>query len=99
MQDVPARFRHVLTHAIGIRDTGSDPDIRRYRLTAGDRLLLGTDGSESTWSSRPRLCSSLVRRGILPADPCQALGKPDLDGGGKDNVTVVVGRYEIPVGT
>ena len=97
VQDVPARFRHVLTHAIGIRDTGSDPDIRRYRLAGGDRLLLCTDGL-TNMVNEAQIALEL-ERGASSAETCQALVNLALKGGGKDNVTAVVGRYEIPVGT
>ncbi len=38
-----ARFRHVLTRAIGFPSGGS-PDLGRFRLADGDRLLLCSDG-------------------------------------------------------
>ncbi len=96
VQDVPARFRHVLTHAIGIRGTGSDPDIRRFRLAGGDRLLLCTDGL--TDMVEEDAIAQELGRGASSAETCQALVNLALKGGGKDNVTVVVGRYEIAAG-
>jgi len=96
VQDVPARFRHVLTHAIGIRHTGSDPDIRRFRLAGGDRLLLCTDGLTDMVDEAAIALE--LERGASSAETCQALVNLALEGGGKDNVTVVVARYDIPLG-
>jgi len=97
VQDVPARFRHLLTRAIGIRETGSEPDIRRIGLAGGDRLLLCTDGLTDMVDEAA--IARELGRGASSAETCQCLVNLALEGGGKDNVTVVVARYEIPVGT
>jgi len=96
VQDVPARFRHVLTHAIGIRETGSDPDIRRFRLAGGDRLLLCTDGLTDMVDDAA--IAQELERGASSREVCQALVDLALERGGKDNVTVVVARYDIASG-
>jgi serine/threonine protein phosphatase PrpC len=94
VDEVPARFRHVLTHAIGIEETGSDPDIGRFHLIDGDCLLLCTDGLTDMADE------AAIARELKGADSasaaCKALVDLALKGGGKDNVTVVVARYEIP---
>jgi PPM family protein phosphatase len=92
-RDVPARFRHVLTHAIGIPETGSDPDIRRFQLSGGDRLLLCTDGL--TDMAEDAAIARELERAASSREACQALVDLALAGGGKDNVTVVVARYDI----
>jgi len=96
-QDVPARFRHVLTHAIGIRETGNDPDLGRIRLADGDRLLLCTDGLTDMVDDAA--IARELERGASSQEACRALVDLALERGGKDNVTVVVARYDMPLGT
>jgi len=94
IQDVPERFRHVLTHAIGIPESGGDPDISRFQLADGDRLLLCTDGLTDMVDDAE--IARELERGPSAAAACEALVERALEGGGSDNVTVVIARYEIP---
>ena len=87
------RFRHVLTHAIGIRGAGGEPEIRRLRLADGDRLLLCTDGLTDMVDDAT--IAAELRRQASSAETCQALVDLALDRGGKDNVTVVVADYRV----
>jgi protein phosphatase len=89
-----ARFHHILTHAIGIAKTGGEPDISRYRLLDGDRLLLCTDGL-TEMVDEAALARELARD--APAEEvCRTLIDLALAAGGKDNVTVVVAGYRMP---
>jgi protein phosphatase len=88
------RYRHVLTHAIGIQGAGSEPEIRRFRLADGDRLLVCTDGL--TEMVDEATIAAELRRPVSSGEVCQALIGLALDHGGKDNVTVVVASYRIP---
>ena len=90
------RYRHVLTHAIGIREAGSEPEIRRLRLADGDRLLLCTDGLTDMVDDAT--IAAEMRRQVSSGEACQSLIDLALDRGGKDNVTVVVAGYRIPPG-
>lgn len=96
VEEMPARFRHVLTHAIGIPETGSDPEIGRFQLAHGDRLLLCTDGL-SDMADDAAIAEEL-EHAEAATDASKALVDLALKGGGKDNVTVVVAFYEIPSG-
>ncbi len=91
LRDVPRRYHSVLTHAIGIREEGTEPDIRRLHLCEGDRLLLCTDGLTDMVND-PTI-GALLRRGGSSHEACQALIDLALERGGKDNVTVVVADY------
>jgi protein phosphatase len=95
-EDVPDRFRHMLTHAIGIPETGGDPEIGRFRLLNGDRLLLCTDGLTDMVDDAT--IGSALHDNRSSSEVCQSLINLALEGGGKDNVTVVVARYEISAG-
>jgi serine/threonine protein phosphatase PrpC len=97
LRDVPSRYRHVLTHAIGIRESGSEPDVRRFQLEDGDRLLLCTDGLTDMLDD-PTIASLLQSRATSEG-ACQALVDAALARGGRDNVTVVVAGYQVASGT
>ena len=83
----------MLTHAIGIREAGGEPEIRRLQLADGDRLLLCTDGLTDMVDDAT-IAAELGRR-TSAAEACQALIDLALDRGGKDNVTVIVADYRV----
>jgi protein phosphatase len=87
------RFRHVLTRAIGSADTGGRPDVARYRLADGDRLLVCTDGL--TGMVDDESIARELGRGTSSDEACEALINLALERGGKDNVTVVVATYRL----
>jgi serine/threonine protein phosphatase PrpC len=89
-----AHFRHVLTRCIGGSGPVGQPDVARYRLADGDRLLLCTDGLTDMVDDE-----SIARelgRGSPSDEACRALVELALDRGGRDNVTVVVASYRRP---
>jgi protein phosphatase len=88
-----ARIRRVLTHAIGIPETGGEPDLHHYKLEDGDRLLLCTDGLTDLVRD-DRIAAELGGRPSAAA-ACQALVDLALDRGGRDNVTAVVAAYRL----
>ena len=83
----------MLTRAIGVPDAGGEPDVYRYQLMNGDRLVLCTDGLTDMVDDEA-IARELGREGTADA-ACQALIDLALDRGGKDNVTVVVATYRI----
>ena len=81
-------FAHTLTSAIGGKQTA--PVVTPFEMTWGNVLLLCSDGVTKHVSDeriRDRLRSMKSARQV-----CEALLKDALDGGGSDNITVVVGR-------
>jgi protein phosphatase len=94
IEDVPSRFHHILTQAIGVRDDDTEPDFRRLRLADGDRLLLCTDGL-TDMVDEPTIAAVLQRQASSD-EVCKTLVDLALEGGGKDNVTVVVAGYRVP---
>ena len=86
--------RNTLTNYIGGRHGKVKADLRWLRLADGDRLLLCTDGLSEMVDDRS--IARILHEHDQPQDAAQALLDEALERGGKDNVTVVVARYEIP---
>jgi protein phosphatase len=84
------RLRHMLTNVVG-GQPGVRGDIDRLRVADGDRLLLCTDGlTEMVGDAR---IADVLARHSRPEQACAALVEAALEGGGKDNVTVVLAAY------
>lgn len=81
---------HLQTH-IGLPGSGEVPaDLSILRLAEGDQVLLCTDGLTNA-VSQAAITESLAIRPAAPA--CGALVEQALEGGGRDNITVVLARY------
>jgi protein phosphatase len=88
------RSRHVLTSAITTHEGQISVELRNVRLENGDQLLLCSDGL-SDMATEEAIAGVLARPGSADK-ACRALIDLALDGGGKDNVTVVLARYRVP---
>jgi serine/threonine protein phosphatase PrpC len=89
------RFGHIITRAIGI---GGDvrPELTVERPREGDVYLLCSDGLTDPLDDEA-IAAALAT--LPPVGACQALVEAALEGGGTDNVTVVVvsvGRQSSP---
>jgi protein phosphatase len=94
-QDVATHpLRHLLTNVLGGRSGKVRADFRELRLVDGDQILLCTDGLTDLVSEAA--IREVLRKVGTAADACRALVDLALEAGGKDNVTVVMGRYRIP---
>ncbi|MDD5758460.1 MAG: protein phosphatase 2C domain-containing protein [Desulfobulbaceae bacterium] len=79
--------RHVVSRAIGF-PFPEDPECTTNPITAGDRILLCSDG---LWSMLPdRELASILREASTPEDACDRLIAEANQAGGKDNITAVV---------
>ena len=86
--------RHVLTSALATRGAFVQVELRRTRLQDGDQLLLCSDGL-TDMVAEAEIARVLAAPG--PASgPCRKLVELALEAGGKDNVTVVLGRLPDP---
>jgi len=86
-----SKLRHVLTRYVGGWEPSFEPEVAQYRLADGDRLLLCTDGLTNMVDD-----ASIARelgRAESSDEVCRALVKKALEGGGRDNITVVVATY------
>jgi len=81
----------VLTRAIGGEGSESLPEIGQVALEPGDALLLCTDGL--TKHVPDAAISRLLASSATATATREALIGAALEGGGSDNVTVVVGRF------
>lgn len=91
--NIPSRFRHVLTRAIGVGGTGSEPDVEYLQLENGDRILLCSDGLTDMVDDT--LIGEELHRDQTSENACQALIELALEQGGRDNITVIVAGYRI----
>jgi protein phosphatase len=83
-----SRFAHTLSSSIGGSQTV--PVVTRFEMTWGNVLLLCSDGLTHHVSDE-RLAERL-RSMTSAKQVCEDLLRDALDGGGKDNITVIVGR-------
>jgi protein phosphatase len=89
--------RHHLTNFAGGPSSGIMPEIDTLRLQDGDRILLCTDGL--TDMVEDASIAATLSQQPEPQPACQALIDRALAAGGRDNVTALVARYEVPKGT
>lgn len=86
--------RHILTGALATRGAFAHVQLRRSRVDDGDQILLCSDGL--TEMVPEDAIAGVLRAPGPSSDACRALVDLALEAGGKDNVTVVLGRYRIP---
>jgi len=91
-RDDPATrsMRHVLTAAIGSMGELIDPQVERYQLERGDRVLLCTDGL--TEMVDDRMIAEVLLNATSSQSACKTLVDLALGAGGVDNITVVIAR-------
>jgi serine/threonine protein phosphatase PrpC len=92
-RDDPASrsMRHVLTAAVGSLGREVDPQVQRFKLQEGDRLLLCTDGL--TEMVEDAMIADVLTESGSAQTACQNLLDLALAGGGVDNITVVIAHF------
>jgi protein phosphatase len=85
--------RNALTNFLGGHHGKVKADLRWLRLSDGDRLLLCSDGLNEMVDDAS--IARILTRYDDPGAASQHLLQAALDGGGKDNVTVIVARYHV----
>jgi serine/threonine protein phosphatase PrpC len=86
--------RNVLTNFLGGHGGKVKADVRWLRLKDRDRLLLCSDGLNDMVDDAS--IARIMGAHDQPAGAAQSLLDEALDRGGRDNVTVIVARYQIP---
>ena len=85
------RWRHVITNSVGGVSKQIRIDIHRLQLSAGDVVLLCSDGL-TEMVTRKAICE-VLEGGGSPEGWCRQLVEEANAAGGKDNITVVMARY------
>jgi protein phosphatase len=91
---VTHRLRHVLTRCLGDHNDAMSPEVGRYDLRDGDKVLLCTDGLTDMLSESK--IAELLNSDLPTEESCRRLIESTLEAGGKDNVTAIVARYRMP---
>jgi protein phosphatase len=83
--------RHVLTNVVGAREQG-DVHLHEYDLQGGETILMCSDGLHGVVDDEA--IARTLASGGTPAEIVPRLINAALTGGAKDNVTVLLARYE-----
>ena len=84
----------MLTSAITAADAKLDVELHHLRLASGDQLLLCSDGL--TEMVADNYIMAVLTENKTADESCQALLDGALAGGGNDNVTVILAKYQFP---
>ena len=87
-------MRHILTNVVGGSHDFVDVDIDVLQLEDGDRVTLCSDGLTDVLDDETM--AKTLSGVSASSDACNTLVQLALDGGGPDNITVVVAAYTIP---
>jgi PPM family protein phosphatase len=91
----PRHFlRHVITNVVGGEKPGLDVEVHKLELEPEDVVLLCSDGLTEMLSA-PQI-TDILRNQPDSRLACQKLIEEANQNGGKDNVTVIVSRFEVP---
>ncbi len=85
-------LRNVITNVVGGPSLGVKVEARAFQLQAGDRLLLCSDGLTEMVNNDA--ISATLDADPVPESAARALLKQANDAGGRDNITVLVARFD-----
>jgi protein phosphatase len=86
------RWRHVITNALGGEDFTTNVEVHKLHLQDGDCILLCSDGLTEMLSDEQ--ISQIILASTDPEQACRQLVDRANAEGGKDNITVVIARFE-----
>ena len=86
------RFRHVITNVVGGNEAGVKVEAHALEVQAGDRLLLCSDGLTEMLTDDA--ITATLRTEPEPESACARLVAQANDAGGRDNVTVLIVRFD-----
>jgi PPM family protein phosphatase len=86
-----SKFRNRILKAVGLGQSGVEPDVENVPLQEGDTVLLCTDGLNTEISDTE--IARILASTTAPQEACNQLVDAALRSGGSDNITVVVLRY------
>ena len=85
-------LRNVITNVVGGPTLGVKVEARAFQLQAGDRLLLCSDGLTEMVNNDA--ISATLDADPVPESAARTLLKQANDAGGRDNITVLVARFD-----
>jgi protein phosphatase len=85
-------LRHMITNVLGGPEPGVQPELKKVRVQAGDLIMLCTDGL--TDHVPDDLIALVLAAESDPQSACKRLVARANERGGKDNVTVIVARFD-----
>ena len=85
-------WRHVITNAVGGNDPEVKVEVHKVHLEAGDAVLLCSDGLTNMLTDEE--IAQILETEVDPEQACRLLVARANENGGKDNITVVLARYE-----
>jgi protein phosphatase len=88
------RLRHVITNVVGGNEPGVRVEAHAFEVQAGDCLLLCSDGL-TEMVTNDAIAATLNAEPSAEGAARQLLAQAN-DGGGRDNITVLVVRFEPP---
>ena len=86
------RLRHVITNVVGGPEAGVHVEAHALELSAGDRLVLCSDGLTEMLSNDA--IEATLKNSREPEAACTSLVTQANDAGGRDNITVIVADFD-----
>ena len=86
------RLRHIVTNVVGGAEAGIFVEAHAVTLQSGDYVLLCSDGLTEMLSNDA--ISAVLRAEHDPEAACHRLVRESNDAGGRDNITVVIARFD-----
>jgi PPM family protein phosphatase len=86
------RLRHVITNVVGGTEAGVDVEAHALNVYAGDRLLLCSDGLTEMMTDEA--IAAILRAEANPEAACMKLVAQANEAGGRDNITVLIVRFD-----
>ena len=91
-EDWQRHLRHVITNVVGGPEIGVKVEARALVIQAGDRVLLCSDGL--TEMLKGDAIMAVLEAEPLPEKAATALVAQANDAGGRDNITVLIARFD-----
>jgi protein phosphatase len=85
-------LRHVITNVVGGPNPGVKVEARAFEAQAGDRLLLCSDGLTEMVTND--MIIAALDRDTTPEGAARALLAQANENGGRDNITIVIARFD-----
>jgi protein phosphatase len=88
------KLRHVITNVVGGHEEGIQVEVHKIHIEPDDVVLLCTDGLSEMVPNEE--IATILHKNPNPESACRTLVDRANEQGGKDNITIVVVRYEMP---